>query len=137
MRAGAARRPWCGCGHKEIPPALSAIKAKASGPVTGPGLDGCPVGRGVVDTRPGPGRSQYRHMKGWDTMTNEEMIVRNLMLFKEHMMNEYNGATTAKNQAAYKSINYLLARERANALELAMLLFDMYTREYILATEKE
>lgn len=70
-------------------------------------------------------------------MTNEEMIVRNLMLFKEHMMNEYNGATTAKNQAAYKSINYLLARERANALELAMLLFDMYTREYILATEKE
>lgn len=52
---------------------------------------------------------------------------------REMLMSEYKKAIEEKNNAAYPTIEYIKARERANTMDTAILIFDLYTKGYLSA----
>ena len=63
----------------------------------------------------------------------KEEIVKDLRFCRESIRDEYMKAIEEKEKARYRSLDYIRARERANALDTALLFFDMYTERYLSA----
>lgn len=60
-------------------------------------------------------------------------IVKDLRFCRQTIKEEYMKAIDEKEKARYRSLDYIRARERANALDIALLFFDMYTQRYLSA----
>ena len=62
-----------------------------------------------------------------------EKIIEDLRSCRLAIRDEYMKAREEKDKAPYRSLDYLRAREKANALDTALLFFDMYTDRYLSA----
>lgn len=62
-----------------------------------------------------------------------EQIQEDLRFCRQTIRDEYMKAIDEKEKARYRSLDYIRARERANALDTALLFFDMYTERYLSA----
>ena len=62
-----------------------------------------------------------------------EEIIKDLRFCRQTIKDEYMKAITEKDNARYRSMDYIRARERANAIDTALLFFDMYTDRYLSA----
>lgn len=60
-------------------------------------------------------------------------IIEDLRSCRLAIRDEYTRAIEEKDRAPYKSLDYFRAREKANALDTALLFFDMYTDRYLSA----
>lgn len=64
-----------------------------------------------------------------------EQIIEDLRACRMTIRDEYMKAIEEKEKATYRSLNYFRAREKANALDTALLFFDMYTDRYLSARD--
>lgn len=62
-----------------------------------------------------------------------EKIIEDLRSCRLAIRDEYMKAIEEKDKAPYRSLDYFRAREKANALDTALLFFDMYTDRYLSA----
>lgn len=60
-------------------------------------------------------------------------IVKDLLDCRQAIKDLYLKAIKDKDEANYRSIDYIRAREKASALDDALLYFDMYTARYLSA----
>lgn len=62
-----------------------------------------------------------------------EQIIEDLKECRQTIKHEYMKAIEEKEKTPYRSLDYFRAREKANALDTALLFFDMYTDRYLSA----